>query len=143
MKRNLLYIGIFSLVCLNVNAATVFDSMGNATEIKLAPAINKQAPTATPQKTVEVSSTPIPLPVKGTIKEEKFSNAITNLEDAQVELRQELASITNLYNNALIEKQKAVTNCRNLKKELNEIRKKIRNVEKSKKIISKNINEEE
>ena len=111
----------------------VFDSMDKAQEVKLAPAIKStQSTTTTPTKNVNsVYST--------SIKEQKFNSALVNLDDAQVELRQELATTTAKYNEAVNEKNKMVANCKALKKEIREINKKMKNVDKSKKIINKNL----
>lgn len=110
---------------------SVFDSMDSATEVKLAPAITSTQNTNETKVNAVYQTT--------SIKEEKFNSALVNLDDAQVELRQELATTTAKYNDALNEKKKAIQNCKNIKKEINEINKKMRNVEKSKKIINKNL----
>ena len=111
----------------------VFDSMENAQEVKLAPAIKATSQ----QPTVNVNS--VYKSTTTTIKEQKFNSALVNLDDAQVELRQELATTTAEYNNAVNEKNKMVENCKALKKEIKDINKKMKNVEKSKKIINKNL----
>ena len=109
----------------------VFDSMDKAQEVKLAPAIK----TNTTQTATNVNSV-----YKTTsIKEQKFNSALVNLDDAQVELRQELATTTAKYNDAVTEKNKMVANCKALKKEMRAINKKMRYVEKSKKMINKNL----
>ena len=112
---------------------TVFDSMDKAQEVKLAPAIKTTTP-ATKTQTTNVNSI-----YHSTIKEQKFNTALVNLDDAQVELRQELATTTSKYNEAVNEKNKMIANCKALKKEIKEINKKMRNVEKSKQIINKNL----
>jgi chromosome segregation ATPase len=117
-------------------ADTVFDSMGNATEVKLAPAINTSTKKAT---TTNVSSTTPATTKTPSIKEQKFSSAMGNLDDAQVELRQEIAEVTEKYKTALAEKEKATQNCKALKKQLNALNKNMKNVESAKKNISKNL----
>lgn len=112
---------------------TVFDSMDKAQEVKLAPAIKTTTP-ATKTQTTNANSI-----YRSTIKEQKFNTALVNLDDAQVELRQELATTTSKYNEAVNEKNKMIANCKALKKEIKEINKKMRNVEKSKQIINKNL----
>lgn len=108
---------------------TVFDSMDKATEVKLAPAIKTTSTNTSVQKTSQNTS----------IKTEKFNNALVNLDDAQVELRQELAAVTSKYNVAVEEREKAIANCKNLKREINAINKKMKNIDKSKKMINKNL----
>jgi len=132
MKKEVFLAFLSILVCQNAFANdSVFDSMDKAIEVKLAPSITSNNANAT-QNVNAVSKTT-------SLKEEKFNSAIDNLDDAQVELRQELAETTSKYNIALIEKEKAVQNCKALKKEIREINKKMRNVDKSKKIINKNL----
>lgn len=111
----------------------VFDSMDKAQEVKLAPAIK----TNTTQATTNVNS--VYKSTTSSIKEQKFNSALVNLDDAQVELRQELATTTAKYNDAVNEKNKMIANCKALKKEMRAINKKMRNVEKSKKMINKNL----
>ncbi len=129
---------IFAVTVAMVMSATsvfaldaVFDSMDSAQEVKLAPAI-KTTPATTNVNSVYKSTT-------SSIKEQKFNSALVNLDDAQVELRQELATTTAKYNDAVTEKNKMVANCKALKKEIRQINKKMKNVEKSKKMINKNL----
>ena len=137
MKKNIVFFAMFLSLIGSVNAAeTVFDSMGNATEVKLAPAITSTKTTS--QNTTNVNSTTSAY-AKTSIKEQKFSSAIVNLDDAQVELRQELTEVTDKYNSALAEKQAAIQNCKALKSELKAINKNMKNIEAAKKNISKNL----
>ena len=121
-------------------AATAFDSMDKAIEVKLAPSIKTQNTTNT---TTQTTSTPKTNSFQSTsstnIQIQKFNSALVNLDDAQVELRQDLATVTSKYNTALIEKEKAIQNCKNLKKEIKAINKKMKNVDKSKKMINANL----
>lgn len=131
--KKIIYLFSILLITQSVFALdTVFDSMDKATEVKLAPAINTTKNTTS---TTNVNS----VYRSTSIKEEKFNNALVNLDDAQVELRQELAVLTSKYNEALNEKAKAIANCKALKKEINDINKKMKNVDKSKKMINKNL----
>ena len=125
-----------TLFCVAIaqGATTAFDSMDKAIEVKLSPAIKPQ--TTTSNKTV---SNTTPAVKSSNIQVQKFNNALVNLDDAQVELRQELTTATEKYNNALIEKEKAIQNCKNLKKEIKAINKKMKNVDKSKKMINANL----
>ena len=131
---------IFAVTLAMVMSATnvfaldaVFDSMDKAQEVKLAPAIKTKATNETTNVNAVYRSTTT------SIKEQKFNSALVNLDDAQVELRQELATTTAKYNDAVNEKNKMVANCKALKKEMKAINKKMKNVEKSKKIINKNL----
>lgn len=133
--KKILYLALVLFAAQNVFALdTVFDSMDKATEVKLAPAINSTS-TSTSTSTTNVNS----IYRTTTIKEQKFNNALVNLDDAQVELRQELATVTSKYNEALNEKAKVTANCKALKKEIKDINTKMKNVDKSKKMINKNL----
>ncbi len=136
MKK--LYIVVFSAILVSsgvLAAETAFDSMDKAVEVKLAPAIKSQNTIASNTKsttsTVQTNST--------NIQVQKFNNALISLDDAQVELRQDLASVTAKYNDALIEKERAVQNCKTLKSEIRAINKKMKNNEKAKKMINANL----
>ena len=71
------------------------------------------------------------------LQEQKFNSALTNLEDAQTELRNELADATTKYNDALVEKKKAIQNCKATKNNLRVLNRKMKNIENSKKAINK------
>lgn len=144
MKKLFLYSFLTIVFAQSVFALdTVFDSMDKATEVKLAPAIKTSQATNTKQTATQVKNVNSAYSAANkSIKEEKFNNALVNLDDAQVELRQELANVTSKYNVALQEKERAIQNCKALKKEINEINKKMNNIDKSKKMISKSIDTE-
>ena len=112
-------------------AATAFDSMDKAVEVKLSPQIKTQNSTA--------KTTAAPTTTTNTVQVQKYTNALVNLDDAQVELRQDLTTATAKYNDALIQKQKAIQNCKELKKQIKAINKKMKNVDKSKKMINANL----
>ncbi len=128
--KKLLYVFAFVFIVQNAFAQTPFDSKQNATEVKLTPAVN------TVTKTTNTNANSI---YKSSIKEQKFNSALVNLDDAQVELREELAAVTAKYNEALVVKENAIQNCKHLKSEINAINKKMKNVEKSKQMINKNL----
>ena len=132
MKKILFYTFVLFMAFQSVQASdSVFDSMDKATEVKLQPAVNTTSTTNTTNVNSTYRST--------TLKEQKFNNALINLDDAQVELRQELAVVTSKYNEALNEKERVEANCKALKKEMKAINKKMKNVDKSKKMINKNL----
>lgn len=132
MKKILLYTFVLFMTLQATYAMdTVFDSMDKATEVKLQPAVDTSKTTSTTNVNSTYRST--------TLKEQKFNNALINLDDAQVELRQELAVVTSKYNEALNEKERVEANCKALKKEIKAINKKMKNVDKSKKMINKNL----
>ena len=136
--KKCLYLALSVVLASNIAMAEgVFDSMDNATEVKLAPAIEtkkvEDTAKAVETKTTEISSSATAL------KEEKYNSALDSLDDAQVELRQELATLNAKYSDALAEKEKAISHCKELKKEINAVNTKMKNIEKSKKMINKNL----
>ncbi len=146
MKKILFYTFLFALALTPYTNAqeSVFDSSDSPIEVQLAPSITTTEdikPKATNVNTVS-SQTQTQNVHTGSIKEEKFNQALVNLDDAQVEMRQELQEVSARYNEALAEKERALLNCKNLKTEIKNINKKMKNVEKSKKIINKNIETE-
>ena len=108
---------------------SVFDSMDKAVEVKMEPAKTE---------TVNKTTTPASQQDQSSIQEERYTKAITSLDDAQVELRQQLTETTSKYNTALAEKKQAIAKCKAIKKELKAINKKMKNVDKSKKMINAN-----
>ena len=81
---------VLGMTMVNAFAADiVFDSMEKATEVKLAPAIQSSSTTSNTQTVKNINSV-----YSTSIKEQKFNSALVNLDDAQVELRQELANTT-------------------------------------------------
>lgn len=140
MKKILLYF-VAVLMLQTSFAQTVFDSNEKAVEVKLAPAVSSTTNTNNIQnlQNIQTKDTNTTYKPATSIKEVKFNNALVNLDDAQVELRQELSDVNSRYTSALNEKEKAIQTCKVLKREINSINKKMRNVEKSKKIISKNL----
>ena len=145
MKKIFLYSLTLLMTASSVYALdTVFDSMDKATEVKLNPAIRTNTTVAAAAKTpTAATTTTTPAVNKATsIKTQKFNSALVNLDDAQVELRQELSDVTAKYNVAVEERDKAIANCKNLKREINALNKKMRNIDKSKKMINKSIESE-
>ena len=137
MKRNFI---LFAISLVSSSAAfaanTVFDSMDNAKEVKLQPAMKTTTTSSSSSQTTVQNASSYKSP---TIKEQKYNSMLVNLDDAQVELRQELATRTSQYTTALNEKQNAIANCKALKKQVNAIKKEMKNVDKSKKMINKNL----
>ncbi len=122
---------------------TVFDSMDKATEVKLAPAIKVNSTASTTAVNNTATSTVSNINTTGnkaqSLKNQKFNSALVNLDDAQVELRQELSQVTAKYNVAVEARDKEIANCKMLKKEMNAINKKMKNIDKSKKMINKTL----
>ena len=135
MKRAyILAATIFMIGTAAFAAQTAFDSMDKAVEVKLSPQIKTSS---TAQKTTVTSTNTSS--ATSTIQNQKYTSALVNLDDAQVELRQELATVTAQYNEALLEKDKAIKNCKNLKQQIKAINTKMKNVDKSKKMINANL----
>ncbi|MBR1617335.1 hypothetical protein IJ670_04220 [bacterium] len=129
--RRVLFVSAMTLMMSSCVFAqsTVFDSMDKAVEVKMKPQTTQSATQPAVNTQNQITK----------LQEQKFTSAISSLDDAQVELRQQLTSTTAKYNSALAEKKSAIEKCRTIKKELRAINKKMKNIEKSKKMINANL----
>ncbi len=75
----------------------------------------------------------------GQIQNDNYKQAIQSLDAAQVEIREELIQYNQQYKEAKGRYDAARAECRALKQHINEVEKKIRNIEKTKSNISKSI----
>lgn len=110
------------------NADGVFDSMDKAQEVKLAPAIK-----------TETKTTPATNTTSSSIKTQKYNSILVNMDDAQVELRHELATLTAKYQDSLKEKSQIIAKCKSLKKEIKAVKKEMKDNEKIKKLTTGNL----
>ena len=124
MKKTLL-LAATMILATNISFAlnTAFDTTASATEVNIKPA----AAANTSAKEI------------ATMQEQKYNTALSNLEDAQVGLRQELAEANQKLAQAKSEKDSAYENYRNIKREVRTLNKKIKNIETTKKYINKNL----
>lgn len=106
---------------------------GNETEtINLKP--------ATETVSGEVSATETKTNPNNAFSNEKFKNAVDNIESAQVDLREQLASCKTKVDMKTEELNIKKTELSVLKKEYKSLQKKMKNTEKMKKMINNNIN---
>lgn len=75
-----------------------------------------------------------------TFSNEKFKNAVDNIESAQVDLREQLASCKTKVDAKIEEVNTKKAELSSLKKEYKALQKKMKNSEKMKKMINDNIN---
>ncbi len=75
----------------------------------------------------------------GQIQNDNYKQAIQSLDAAQVEIREELIQYNQQYKEALGRYEASKAECRELKKHINEVEKKIKSIERTKANISKNI----
>ncbi len=78
----------------------------------------------------------------GTIQENSFKKAITNLDDASAEIREQLINYNSQLSAAEEKQEQIKTEVKTLKKNIKQTQKKLKNIEKSKKYINSNIEEQ-
>lgn len=115
---------IFSSAALAEDA--VFESMDSVNEVQkveLTPVSNSV-------------STPAVNTLSGSIQEESFKKAITNLDDASAEIREQLINYNSLLTAAQAKEDQITSEIKDLKKNVKDTKKKLKNIEKSKKYIN-------
>lgn len=80
--------------------------------------------------------------VTGSIQEEKFKSAITNLDDASAEIREQLINYNSLLSAAEAREDQVKSEIKDLKKNVSQTKKKLKNIEKSKKYINSNFEQQ-
>ena len=133
MKKIVLALSaVMALTCASYAQEAVFQSMDSVDEIQkveLQP-VGDVAPAA---KTTVVT---------GSIQEEKFKSAITNLDDASAEIREQLINYNSQLSAAKVRSEQAKAEVKELQKCVNVTKKKLKNIEKSKKYINSNFQTE-
>ena len=127
MKKIVLALSVFMAFSMAVYAEdAVFQSMDNVEDVQkvsLEP-VGDVAPAA---KTIT-----------GSIQEESFKKAITNLDDASAEIREQLINYNSLLSAARAKEDQISAEIKGLKKNVSQTKKKLKNIEKSKKYINSN-----
>ena len=127
MKKIVLALSVFMAFSMAVYAEdAVFQSLDNVEDVQkvsLEP-VGDVAPAA---KTIT-----------GSIQEESFKKAITNLDDASAEIREQLINYNSLLSAARAKEDQISAEIKGLKKNVSQTKKKLKNIEKSKKYINSN-----
>ncbi len=133
MKKIVLALSAFmAFSCVSYAQDAVFQSMDTVEEVQkinLEP-VGDVAPAA---KTATVT---------GTIQEESFKKAITNLDDASAEIREQLINYNSLLTAAQAKEDQISAEIKDLKKSVSQTKKKLKNIEKSKKYINSSFDEQ-
>ena len=74
------------------------------------------------------------------LSNEKFKSAVNNIESAQVDIREQLASYKVLVDDQTLKVANEKTELARLKREYRALQKKMNNIEKMKKLLNNNIN---
>lgn len=132
MKKIVLALSIvFALTSAVYAEEAVFQSMDSVEEIQK---INLE-----PQGSQDVNATaPSVKKLSGAIQEENYKKAITSLDDASAEVREQLVNYNSQLGSAKQRKEIAEQEVKQLKKYVSQTKKKLNNIEKSKKIINAN-----
>ena len=78
----------------------------------------------------------------GSIQEESFKKAITNLDDASAEIREQLINYNSQLSAAEAKEEQIKAEIKGLKKSVKQTKKKLKNIDKSKKYINSNFEEQ-
>ena len=122
---------IFSSAALAEDA--MFESMDSVNEVQkveLTPVSNSV-------------STPAVNTLSGSIQEESFKKAITNLDDASAEIREQLINYNSQLATVQAQDDQLKAQIKELKKQVKQTKKKLSNIEKSKKYINSNFDTEQ
>lgn len=137
MKKNCLTALLISFtICIAANANDAVFSNSDTEKFNLEP----MSYTSAPVKTVNTATTPA-VQTKTTstdITNKNYTGAISNLNNAEVELRDQLANYSALMAQSKTAYETKRDEYRGYKKQYKAIKKKLKNVEKSKKLIKNN-----
>ena len=140
MRKNyLIAILLSSLLVMPVFSADAVFSNSDSETFNLQPLNNTTQTT----KTVKTKAAPaVSTAKKGVVDSElankNYTSAISNLDNAQIELREQLANYTALMAQAKTAYEAKKAEYNGYKKEYNALKKKMNNIEKSKKLIQGN-----
>lgn len=133
MKRVILALSlVFAFSSAVMAEDAVFQSMDSTNEapsVQLAPVSN-------------TSSTAVNT-LSGSIQEESFKKAITNLDDASAEIREQLINYNSQLSAAQSREDQIKAEIKDLKKNVKQTKKKLKNIEKSKKYINNNFDDQQ
>ena len=133
MKRVILALSlVFAFSSAVMAEDAVFQSMDSTNE---APSV-KLAPVS------DTSSTAVNT-LSGSIQEESFKKAITNLDDASAEIREQLINYNSQLSAAQSREDQIKAEIKDLKKNVKQTKKKLKNIEKSKKYINNNFDDQQ
>ncbi len=135
---NLLLLAVFFGLTTSVTLAddAVFNGQQNQTavqEVNIKPA---EARTVPQNAEVEAVNTQSP---SDTLSNEKFKSAVNNLESAQVDVREQLATYKALVEQKELDVNNRKAELSKLKREYSALQKKMKNIEKMKKMLNNNI----
>ena len=138
MKKNYFAALLVSFtVCLAANAGDAVFSNSDTENFNLQPLNYTSAPSTT-AKTVTTKTTTQNKVIGSEIANKNYTGAINNLDNAEVELREQIANYTALMEQSKTAYEAKKAEYKGYKKQYKAIRKKLKNVEKSKKLIRNN-----
>lgn len=106
---------------------------GSVQEVNIKPAETKTMPQNAEVQAVNTQ------PASETLSNEKFKSAVNNLEQAQVDVREQLATYKTLVEQKQLDVNNRKEELSKLKKEYSALQKKMRSIEKMKKMLNSNI----
>ena len=142
MFKKLLSFFVFSsLVIMPVCAADTIFTSSDSEDFSLQPlnyGSSSQVPKSAPTNEINVPKLKA-VAADNELSNKNYTSAISNLNSAQVELREQMASYTALMSQAKTNYESRKEEYREYKRQYNAIKKKMNNIEKTKKLIQNNI----
>ena len=135
MKKTILTLSALIISTCVANAGVPIFTTNDSGEITIKPTKTEQNAFVNEYKQTKTSSTK----PYGAIQNDGYKSAISSLESAQAEIRENLVDVKAQYTDAQNRLDIAKTQCKALKKQIKDSEKKIKNLEKTKETISKNI----
>lgn len=142
------YFAIFllsSLICMPAFAEDAVFSNSETSEVNLQPLNYQTKPVVEASEIPVVKSTSINnnVNLQSDVSNQNFLNAINNLDNAQVEIREQLASYSALMEQSKAQYELKKDEYKAYKKQYNALKKKMRSIERSKEMIQGNIYSEQ
>lgn len=135
MKKMIMALSVaFLLTSASFAQEAVFASLDTVEEI---PKVDLEPVSQTSSQSGSVEKT-----TTSSIQEESFKKAITNLDDASAEIREQLINYNSQLSAAKVRSEQAKAEVKELQKCVNDTKKKLKNIEKSKKYINSNFQTE-
>lgn len=135
MKKTILTLSALIISTCVANAGVPIFTTSDSGEITIKPTKTEQNALVNTYAQPKTSSTK----PYGTIQNDGYKSAISSLESAQAEIRENLVDVKAQYTDAQNRLDIAKTQCKALKKQIRDSENKIKKLEKTKENISKNI----
>lgn len=144
LNKNLKLLALFAFVAVLGTASAfandaVFNPSEEVQEINLKPVVNEVKESQTSAPKAETPAVSTEKKAGETLSEENFKSAITNLDAAQVDVREQLATYSTLVAQKQAEVNAKKAELSALKKKYSELQKKTKSIDKMKKMLNEHV----